>query len=49
MVQNRWEKITENFSFIVENSNFISESEEAAVHGCSIINSNENTCGGVLL
>ena len=49
MVQNIWEKITENFSFIEGNSNFISWSEEAAVRGCSSINSNENTCGGVLL
>ena len=48
MVLNIWEKITENLSFIVENSNFIRGSMEAAV-GYSVINLNENTCGGVLL
>ena len=47
MVQNVWEKITENLGY-VENSNFIRGSTEAAVRGCSGINSKENTGGGIL-
>ena len=38
----------ENLDFI-ETSNFISESTEIAARGCSGINSQVNTCGGVLL
>ena len=38
----------ENLDFI-ETSNFISESTEVAARGCSGINSQVNTCGGVLL
>ena len=37
-----------NFNVIAENSNFITGSTEAALSGCSDINSNENNCGGVL-
>ena len=47
-VQNVWKEIAENLDF-VENSDFIRESIEAAFHGCSVINSQENTCGGVVL
>ena len=46
--QNVWEKITENLGF-VENSNFTSESTEAAVRGCSSIYSEENTRAGALI
>ena len=48
MVQNSRKKIPENLDF-VENTIFITESTEAAVHGCSGINSQENTLGEVLL
>ena len=48
MVQNVWEKIAENLDFI-ENGNFIGESTEAAVRGCSGINSVEDARGRVLL
>ena len=43
MVQNIWEKIAGNLDF-VENSNFIRESTETDVHGCSGTNSQEITC-----
>ena len=39
-VQNVWEKIAENLDF-VENSNFATKSAEAAVDGCSGINSQD--------
>ena len=38
MVLNVWEKVGENLCF-VENSNFIKGSTEAAVRGCSSVNS----------
>ena len=38
MVQNVWDKISENLGF-VENNNFISESTNAAVSECSGVNS----------
>ena len=48
MVQNVWEKCSENLDF-VENSNFIRESTEAAVRGFSGKNSRENPLDGVQL
>ena len=48
VVQNIWEKTTENFDF-VENSNIIRRSAEAAVRGCSGEKSQKNTEDGVLL
>ena len=48
MNQNFWGEITENLGF-VENSNFIRGSTDAAVRGCSGINSKENTRGRILV
>ena len=47
MVQNAWKKITENLGF-VKNSKFFRGSTEAAVCECFSINSQKNTCIGVL-
>ena len=47
MVQNVLGKIVGNLDF-VEHSNFIRENTEAAVRECSVLNSLENTRGGVL-
>ena len=46
MIQIAWEKIAENLD-LVEN-NFIRETTETAVRGCSGINLQENTRGGIL-
>ena len=40
VVKNVWEKIAENVDF-VEKRNFVKESTEASVQGCSGINSQE--------
>ena len=43
-----WEKTAEYFD-LAENSNFIRETTKTVVRGCSGINLQENTRGGVVL